>query len=1759
MAMDMATLGIKVDATDVTKASAELDKLSTAGGKTAQSMTSAEKAAASMGVRMNSLNSITAAFGVTLGLAGVAAFGKSLADTVQKIQDLSIRLKGLTKSADDYAKVQAYLVDISIRHHKSNLVLADSFSRLLTLEQSGLITRKQSMALLEGMSNASSKTGASTEQLKQSMFGLSQAMGSGVVHMEELNQVTEPMPGLLNKIAEASGFTVGEFRKLIAEGRVTSDVFGRIMVGAFESYSGAAEAAGETITAKYADIGNAWTDLAKLLEAPVSGTLTSILEAATWQLEQFVIQAKYAKSSWESIFGASATGGAPDNGMTIDLKGRAKPPVQVDAAKANSAAIRAEIEATAGSTKGKKDLEKAANDAARAQASLAKSFDDTVKALSLNNVEQSQTKRQLEEATLASKGYNKAMIAQAMALWDAGAALTAKKQLNEEEKSQLDSLIDRYNKATMSARDYYSSTLTVTSPDGIKSPMSGADKAPLLAQFDKTTGAETAKKAQEDAKTALDAYNSSLDAANTKTQDLGGITTAIFDGALGGISLMTGALTTMTDSLAENSKAMTELNKNQLLNNSISDPKERATNFKKYAKEEATLNAKNVQDQMTGTRQLAGAASKLFADKSAGAKAFHAIEVGIAVAQLAMRAKDMAMSAIATVKNIAEGASKLFAQSGWLGFAGVAAMLALMAGLGAMASGGGGGGSSTPPPTDTGTGTVLGDPTAVSESIGKTNDLLKTIHASEYVELRGINRGVNNLQNAISKTVDNLFQTGGMANFQPAAQKNPSILDQLNPLSGGGLGAVVNTIRAVGSLGLSIISDFIISKIPILGSIMSSINRFFFGGKVTKSVVGQGIATVATPLQSVIDGGDVGGYQYANIKTHTSGGLFTKSKDKYSMQYQALSPETQKSFNDIFSSVGDTIVSIADALGKGIKTDLMPRVMSAIIPAMSVSLMGLSGEEASKKLNGVISAMMDTMTTQIFGDIVGKYQKLGESMLETTVRIVSEVTIVKDALNQSGLSLTTDIIAISDALIQTAGGIEAFQQQFESFFDKFYSDAEKQTRLQKTLVGSLAEANVILPTTRENYKKLVEGLNMTNPLDQQRYSLLLELSAAADTYYSMLEKGAEKVAAIAKTQRSLDIQYMELTGDAVGALTEKRKDELAAMDESLRLTHRSIYALTDANKAVADATTVVNKAVTDAMALASKAVSAAVNDVSKAISNLSSLAQKLRGALTGNTISTDATTRKDRADAQAVLNAALKVANAGGSIDNFAGMDKALTDIAKPSEQLYSSFTDYARDQALTSGTITQLADYADAQVNMAQKQIDAINGVGGEVFKVNDSIVKMMVSNNGQTGAIIDVNGKIVALTGKAVLTTEGVALVDGKVVKLTRQTVDLADGTTKEVTKVNGKVVDLTTLSDGTKQAIINVDGKVITLTSSQISSEIDISTAVSDLLKAQESLATVADQKTQIEKMLGTTSAVLTVGAAINALTIALNAQTAITKAIATAQQTAKATTTAEIAMNKAISKSKASGSDLSDANADKQKYKDAAYNAQLNIDYIAVRAEVTRLVAEYQASPSAAGSKAVNDYLISVQSKFNEKYDSNPYVAADKMWTLSPKYKGDGSYALPKAGTQTISEATATASSIATLASAIDALIPSLLVISAKDTLSASAAISFYNAALVISKAAAGAVPAFASGGQHEGGWRIVGENGPELEKTGASRIFSNPQSKSLLSMDELIAEIQALRSDVRAGQQAIANNTLRTAKILRDVTQDGTAITTVVAA
>jgi len=63
---------------------------------------------------------------------------------------------------------------------------------------------------------------------------------------------------------------------------------------------------------------------------------------------------------------------------------------------------------------------------------------------------------------------------------------------------------------------------------------------------------------------------------------------------------------------------------------------------------------------------------------------------------------------------------------------------------------------------------------------------------------------------------------------------------------------------------------------------------------------------------------------------------------------------------------------------------------------------------------------------------------------------------------------------------------------------------------------------------------------------------------------------------------------------------------------------------------------------------------------------------------------------------------------------------------------------------------------------------------------------------------------------------------------------------------------------------------------------------------------------------------------------------------------------------------------------------------------------------------------------------------------------------------------------------------------------------------------------------GRIPSFASGGEHSGGLRRVGENGPELEVTGPSRIFTAEQiAQAMGSSRETTNELKAMREEMNA--------------------------------
>lgn len=614
-------------------------------------------------------------------------------------------------------------------------------------------------------------------------------------------------------------------------------------------------------------------------------------------------------------------------------------------------------------------------------------------------------------------------------------------------------------------RDYQAAKLDTTNPQNAK-VFEDVSKAKLL---------------RADAQ-AAEEYNQKLIDISKSTKEIGINSSQTFDlihQGLGGVSRafddFTKSLKDIRAEIVQNAFAA-----NQVAADTSLTYTERQGLLEAYTDKANKLEKDKTDAALTGIRQIVGATEEMFEKGSSGRKALHTLTITLGAIELAQRLSssaltlkqdliDMASAIKKTAVSVMAGAAKMFEQSGWFGFAGVAAMLGVMAAIGF--SGSGGGGSKTMPTMNDGTGTVLGDSGAVSESGSKTYQLLKDIHAAEYAELRGINRGISALNSGITSVITRVFQSGGFQNV------------------GGG------AVTELSGLGKMIQAGSLIGK-------MDPISNFLLGGifgKVTTEMIGSGIAIGLTPLMNVLNGMDLNAYQFATIKT-TKKSWFSSST-RYSEQTADLSDDVQGALNVVFQSMGSTMFELAKSFGG----DTKAKVEAYVIPAMKIDLQGLSAKEASEKLNGVISSVLDKMATDVFGDIIGQYQQLGEGMLETAVRIVSEVAVVKDALAESGLSLAENAIAISDAMVQAAGGLQAFQSAFEAYYDKFYTDEEKRIRLQEKLNIQLTDLSVVLPESRDGYRAMIEALDMTNEKDQQRYALLISLSAQADKYYTAME------------------------------------------------------------------------------------------------------------------------------------------------------------------------------------------------------------------------------------------------------------------------------------------------------------------------------------------------------------------------------------------------------------------------------------------------------------------------------------------------------------------------------------------------------------------------------------------------------------------------------------------------------------------------------
>ncbi|WP_242137385.1 D-alanyl-D-alanine carboxypeptidase family protein [Sphingomonas sp. TREG-RG-20F-R18-01] len=529
---------------------------------------------------------------------------------------------------------------------------------------------------------------------------------------------------------------------------------------------------------------------------------------------------------------------------------------------------------------------------------------------------------------------------------------------------------------------------------------------------------------------------------------------------------------------------------------------------------------------------MASAAKGFFDEKSKGYQTMLAAEKVFRAVEFALSVKAMAQDAIHTASSVAKSAIRAAASGveavakaiASLPFpaniAAGAATIAALAAIGVSVVGGLGGGSKgTVVKANDGTGTVLGDSSAKSDSIKNAVDALKevdtltnTFARQMAASLRSIDSQIGNVASLVSRAGDVNASAGVTEGFKP---------------------------NLIGS---------VLSKIPLIGGLLGSL----FGS--TTTVTGSGLYGGAQSIGSILGGGFNAQYYSDVEKKSKFFGIVTGTKT--STHYTGADATLQNQFTLILKQFNDSIVAAAGPLGSA-TSEIQNRLNGFVVNIGKIDLKGLTGTEIQEKLSAVFGAAADNMANAAFPGIE-RFQRVGDGAFETLVRVASTVEAVTNAMDQLGAGAQALGIDAKMGLANQFASISDLTSAVDGYFQAFYTSEEQATAKQAQLARVFGSLGVAMPGTLAAFRSLVEAQDLTTAAGQSTYATLLQLAPAfADLQKSM--EGAKSAADIASERNDLQRQLLTLQGNTAAI----RALDLAKIDSSNRALQEQVWAIQD--------------------------------------------------------------------------------------------------------------------------------------------------------------------------------------------------------------------------------------------------------------------------------------------------------------------------------------------------------------------------------------------------------------------------------------------------------------------------------------------------------------------------------------------------------------------------------------------------------------------
>lgn len=1653
---DQASLVLNVDSRSVKTATTDLNKL-------ASTSKGVETSVDRLGTSAQRTSTAFSGLSRVIGAAAAVAAAAKFAQAADQMTNLESRIRLTMKATEDYAAIQGKLADIARGSVSSLSDVGTLYARIAPSIQKMGGAQKEAIGIVTALNASLRINGASTSEASSAITQFSQAMQSGILRGEEFNALNENAGPLLDRLAKNLGVTRGELRGMAQDGQLTADVVANGILPSVAELAATSASMGATVSAAFQDMSDDARIAAGQLNDMTGATdaVAKAINSASKEVTDFMKALRDGNLSEQQlhfvgIAGAVATVGAGLlaarsvlTGLTVamwafNVAVRANPLIMgFSIIAAGIAAIYGYEKATEGATSSMGKLVKAQEELDKLTAKRPKSGTNALleqmiaaKQTTVDNLTKVLADEAQDAAIDAQIDIAAAMVKAASAgntSADSFAKLTvtggkagdeiskamAKAAKAAEDAAQKVRDAKRAIQSSLDDKELAAAGLSGEAISMLNDPNATGDNIRQLNKIEEQEAlADATKKAEQAAKDSAAAFDELM------SKNYGADLAAGFDKASAALGQFANGFNALIEINADYEKGRKLAGGNDV---------KLAANAAKTAKA-----------QIAAYGDIAGAAKGFFKEGSKGYKAMETAEKVFRAFQLAMSIKttaaallgdsqkavsavasgqtQIAVSAAVGQAKAVEGVAGQASGDPYTAFPRMAAMAAIMAGLGFAVGFSGRGDSGKGFTDNTGTGTVFGDPSAQSESISKSIDLLADSATLENRISSAMLASLKSIESNIGGLTNLLVRSGGAGEGLAAGVKDGFKADFI----GSTLGKAADFQNSLG-IGKKLFGI----DLDIGGMVIKALGGLF-GSK--SKITGQGLTAVPEALADILANGfDL--LEFVAVQTKKkSFGITTSTKN--SIQTAFADAEIANQFTLIFQGMADAITFAGDALGRDVSG-----LNGVIIDIGKVDLKGLSQTEQQEKLNAVFSAQADKMAQAALAGLESFIQA-GEGYFETVVRVASGVEVAANALERLGLTaidytqvinkqgdvgaeivrqsilmvetskdvvggfaeiiqnaqgsavelveLAIQLRELQDAITATgkageymstfmiagAGGIDKLTDGLSSYFDDFLTPAEQTAELVRRMGVQFANLGQMVPQSIDGFRDLVDGIDISTEAGQKLYGQVIALAPAFK-----------------------DLQ------DALG------DTGFAA-------------AIKDAEKVLTDALSAMRAAVTQAESDLRTAYNAQANELKNTISQFDKFAESLR------------TFRESLAFTAAATSGGLLGASRSAFSDVASrarlGDTQAMTDLptignqfVQASAEFSASREDYLRDLAFAQNAAAAAEATAGRQKSIAELQLEALTEEVGALIDIKDGTLEVRDAINNL----------------KQLQTFENKAIAD-----------TTAAGFGALITSNNGT---LTAIQAGTK--------------ASQ-----DVQAAISGLLdiSARQEAARIAEAQEQQRQ-------------------IELAAQ-------------------AEAERKRLVQISELQGKGATAVGT-----------------YGETKATIDEAV-QLITSRTLGGDRVANELSNSAANASFARGGLGESISDAKFLDVTGGKN--------QTSRENQANAAANAARYGEL-SALDVVRGGLN----------SQLVSSYNDANSLRQQiiSLGGVPAFAKGGDHSGGWRMVGENGPELEYTGPSRIYSASQSSSMLNNDDLKAEVSGLRNEMRQALYAIAKSTGKTADQLRN--------------